>query len=178
MQLRYDARADRLLWQIRSRQGELFAVWLTRRLALRLWPHFERMVTQASMPQVNAASATLVPQARELMAEIARQRPLPAADFQAPFDAAALARPLGPEPLLPDTLDLTPTPKAPGQGLSIHIKEAGGRSLRLQLGHDLATALMRMLEQALQSSDWLPPPSPATSLGAGSSETDKAPLAS
>lgn len=179
MQLRYDPRADRLLWQIRTRAGELFAVWLTRRLALRLWPHFERIVTQASMPKPHRGDATVVPEAQALISELARQRPLPSTDFQAPFDEVAVSRPLGSEPLLPDTLDLTPSPQAPGRGLTIRIREHAGRSLQLQLGDDMATALMRLMEQALQSSEWLrSPASTETRPSSDAALATKPPLAS
>jgi len=179
MQLRYDPRADRLLWQIRTRAGELYAVWLTRRLALRLWPPFERMVTQAAMPQAHSGRATVVPEAQAMISEFARQRPLPATDFQAPFDEVAVSRPLGTEPLLPDTLDLTPSPQAPGRGLTIRVREHAGRSLQLQLGDDMATALMRLMEQALQSSDWLAAPAQTEARPSGGMGlADKPPLAS
>jgi hypothetical protein len=179
MQLRYDPRADRLLWQIRTRAGELFAVWLTRRLALRMWPPFERIVTQAVMPRAQQGHSTVVPEAQAMMSELARQRPLPSTDFQAPFDEAAVTRPLGSEPLLPDTLDLTPTPQLPGRGLSIRIREHAGRSLQLQLGDDMATALMRLMEQSLQSSDWLLAPVPSEARpGVAAGLSDKPPLAS
>ncbi len=38
MQVLYDPQADRLRWQLRTFGGELFAVWLTRRTMLELWP--------------------------------------------------------------------------------------------------------------------------------------------
>ena len=49
MQVRYEPTADRVLWQVRTAGGELFAVWLTRRMLRQLWPHLQRLVTQASV---------------------------------------------------------------------------------------------------------------------------------
>lgn len=151
MQIKYDALADRLLWQVRTHTGELYAVWLTRRMVGRLWPPFLSLVTRGGVAKV-APNATPVPEARAMLEQAARERPLPAADFKAPFEREAASRPLGPEPLLPTTIDLTADPQ--GHGFSMNLREDGGRSLRMHLGADLATALMRLLQQALKTADW------------------------
>jgi hypothetical protein len=46
IQVKYDALADRLLLQIRTREEVLFPIWLTRRMVMRLWPHFRIMVSR------------------------------------------------------------------------------------------------------------------------------------
>ena len=155
MQLTYDARADRLSWQIRTRDGAMYGVWLTRRMVARLWPPMQKLVLQAAAPQI-APGSIAVPEAREMMAEAARQRPLPTADFSAAFDPTPVSRPLGPEPLLPDAIDLTPVAGVGGAAGALHVRvrELGGRSLELQLGDDLATALLRLMEAAIGTSAW------------------------
>lgn len=159
MQLSYDARADRLLWKLRTRAGDIYAVWLTRRLALRLWAPFQNLVGQASVQTV-AAQPTLTPAAREMLVDAARQRPLPSADFKSPFDPQPVSQPLGPEPLLPDLIDLVPV--AQPKGIHIKIRETGGRGLEMHLTADLATALLRLVEQALGASEWLSVPAAPT----------------
>ena len=160
MQVRYDPNADRVLWQLRTFGGELFAVWLTRRMLQRLWPPFQAMVTQASIAQV-APGATVLPEAREMLAAAARERALPAADFDQPFDATPAAQPLGSEPLLVTAIDLTPG--SPGTGLAMRVREGSGRSLELRLSDDLATALVRLLDKALAAADWgIGPPASAS----------------
>ena len=158
MQLVYDAREDRLVWKLRTRAGEIYTVWLTRRMVLRLWGPFLRIVGQAGVPTL-APQALLTPAAQAMLADAARQRPLPSADFSAPFDPQAVREPLGPQPLLADVIDLVPQ-TAP-RGLQIKLREAGGRALELQLTADLATALLRLLEQALEVSEWLRTPATA-----------------
>ena len=167
MQVRYDARADRVLWQLRTTEGQLFAAWLTRRLLRQLWPPLQRLVAEAGVAQVVARSTpagtpppTVLPEAREMLAQVARERPLPGADFRQPFDNRPAEQPLGAEPLLPSHADLGPG--ANGHGLQLRLREPGGRQIGLQLTDDLSTALMRLLEQALRESDWglLPPPAP------------------
>jgi hypothetical protein len=159
MQVVYEPRADRLLWQIRTRDGALYAVWLTRRLMMRLWPPFQGLVADAALAQVQTAGAVAVPEARAMMAEVARHKPLPGANFQAPFDSRPTSRPLGAEPLLPDHVELTPQPAPSAQktrALVIRIREHEGRSLDMQLNEDLSTALMRLMENALAAAEWWP----------------------
>ena len=151
MQVRYQPGPDRVLLQVRTSASELFAVWLTRRMVRLLWPPLHKLVTQAGVAQV-APNATVLPEAQAMMAQAARERPLPTARFNEPFETKAAAQPLGPEPLLPEAIDLGPG--AAGKGLQLQVRETGGRRLALQLNDDLATALMRLLEQALKEADW------------------------
>ena len=151
MQVRYQPAADRVLWQVRTQTGELFAVWLTRRMLKQLWPPLAQLVTRAGVAQM-APNATVLPEAQAMMAEVARARPLANANFTTPFDPKPAAQPLGPEPLLPTAVDLGPG--ANGKGLRISAREPGGRHMSLQLSDDLATALLRLLEQALLEADW------------------------
>ena len=116
-----------------------------------LWPHLQRLVTDASVQRL-APNATALPEARAMLAHAARSRSLPNTDFATPFDAKATALPLGALPLLPLAIDLGPGPE--GKGLALAAREADGRSLRLTLSDDLATGLMRLLEQALVATDW------------------------
>ncbi len=171
MQVRYDPAADRVLWQVRTASGELYALWLTRRMLRKLWPPLHRLVTQAGISQV-APHAVVLPEAQAMMAQAARERPLPQADFSKPFDATPAAMPQGPEPLLPTEIDLGPGPT--GAGLALAAREPGGRRLALQLTADLATGLQRLLEQALVDADW--GFGPAAALAAEASDTpDSAP---
>jgi hypothetical protein len=173
MQVRYEPTADRVLWQLRTATGELFAVWLTRRMLRQLWPHLDRLVTQASVLRL-APHATVLPEARDMLAQAARSRHLPNTDFATPFDAKATALPLGALPLLPVAIDLGPGPD--GRGLALAAREPDGRNIRLALSDDLATGLVRLLEQALRQTDWgiLAPGSASDQAAKATSETDTA----
>lgn len=152
MQLRYQPAADRLLWQLRTSDGQLYAVWLTRRMVRLVWSPMANLVTNAGLRQ-EMPHASVVPEAQAMLAEAMRTRPLPGASFDQPFDTTVAARPLGPEPLLPEAVDLGPGPG--GQGLKLQLREApGGRSITVQLTADLATALQRLVTQALAAADW------------------------
>lgn len=174
MQLRYQPAADRLLWQLRTNDGQLYAVWLTRRMVRLLWPPMTRLVTSAGLRQ-EMPHASVVPEAQAMLAEAMRARPLPGASFDQPFDTRAAARPLGPEPLLPEAVDLGPGPG--GQGLKLQLREAtGGRSITVQLTADLATALQRLLEQALAAADWGLQPSPPETGAVGPADNPRPPV--
>jgi hypothetical protein len=151
MQVRYDASADRILWQVRTRGGELFGAWLTRRMLLQWWPRFQDLVGQTSLPHtVNAAA--VVPEAREMLTQVARERPLPNADFKAPFNTEPAAQPMGAEPMLPTAIEMGLA--STGHNLLLRLRDAQSRSLSLQLTPDLSAALMRLIAQALTEAHW------------------------
>lgn len=161
--LHYVPEADRLLLRVNTSDGQQFAVWLTRRLCLRLWPHLASMVTQLGVAQEVAKAsphATVLPEAKEMLADAARQRALRSTDFSKPFEAKAAAQPLGPEPLLATAVQLSPS--TPGQ-LRLVISDAQQRKLQLQLTEQLATAVRELMQKALASADWgvLPAATPA-----------------
>jgi len=150
IQARYEPVADRLLLQVRTRQEQLFAIWLTRRMVMRLWPHLRQAVVQLVMDR-SAPSALAVPEARDMLADAARERALEKADFKTPFDASAAHHALGPEPMLPVAIDLG----RDAQGaLVLSVRDMQGRQLSLNLGEDLANGLMKLVESALARADW------------------------
>jgi hypothetical protein len=122
-----------------------------------MWPHLTRLVTQAELAQ-ELPHAHVVPEAQPMLAQAMRDRPLRGASFDQPFEQQAATRPQGDAPLLPEAVDLGPGQD--GHGLRLQLREstdpndATGRRLAVQLNADLATALRRLLEQALAAADW------------------------
>jgi hypothetical protein len=159
IQVRYDALADRLLLQVRTQQGQVYAGWLTRRLALRLHVPLQRAVARHSVVQVSP-HALPVPEARAMLEQAALQRPLPGAQFDKPFEAEGSAYPLGRDPLLPAAAQLTP--RSDG-GLSLVLQEDRGRRMELVLAADLASALLRLMDAAIKASEWTLPGVPDAS---------------
>ena len=157
IQLRYEPLADRLLLQVRTRQAEVYAAWLTRRMAARLVVPFRDAVTRLAV-QKAVPEALPVPEAKPMLEQAARDRPLPGTDFQQAFVADDASHPLGSEPLLPAELDLRGT--ADG-GLVLALRERKGRRIEVALTADLATGLLRLLDKALQTADWALPEAPA-----------------
>jgi hypothetical protein len=164
IQLRYDPLADRLLLSVRSHAAELYTAWLTRRMVARLVPPFRRAVGRLALPR--SSGALPVPEAQAMLEQVARERPLKDADFSQPFEGTQDATwPLGRDPLLPTEIDVR---APPGGGLVVTLREARGRRIELVLNDDLATALMRLLDQGLAQADWaLPVADPAPALADG-----------
>jgi hypothetical protein len=168
----YDAEADRLLLRVRSSDDNVFALWLTRRLCLRLWPHLSAMVqrvgTERAVAQA-APRATPTPEAAAMLAASARERTLEKADFSQPFQAVAAQQPLGPEPLLAHTVQLTPRD---GGSLHLAIRDARQRSVELVLETAMATAVHELMAAALRKAEWgLAPDAPAAAAASPEART-------
>lgn len=157
IQLRYDPVADRLLLSVRTHAAELYTAWLTRRMVAKLNDPFRRAVARLALPR---SAALPVPEAQAMLEQVARERPLKDANFDQPFEGTQDAtHPLGRDPLLPAEIDVRAPPTG---GLVIALRETRGRRIELALNDDLATALMRLLDQALKLADWsLPVAAPA-----------------
>ena len=150
----YHAQADRLLLRVRSSDDAVFAVWLTRRLCLRLWPLLSSVVVRASAAQALAQAApqaVATPEATAMLAEATRERVLRQADFSQPFQERCAHAPLGAEPLLAHTVQLTP--RAEGH-LQLAISDAQQRQVQLELDASLAAAVRELVIAALRQADW------------------------
>lgn len=158
IQLRYDADADRLLLQVRDAQAQVYASWLTRRMMAQLHGPLRDTLARQAMA-LSSPTALPVPEARQMLEEVALQRPLPGTQFDQPFASDGASHPLGAEPLLPGVVQFTPLAQG---GLSLALQEAAGRRLELVLAADLATALLRLLDAALRAAEWDLPASPRT----------------
>ena len=153
--VQYDVDADRLLLRVRTADEQLFAVWLTRRLCLRLWPHLESLVQRVGAAQALAQAAPLAvatPQASAMLADTARERTLAQADFSQRFEVAPTAQhPLVTQPMLAHTLQMTPL--AQGR-LQVAIRDAQQRSVQLELDASMAIAVRELMVTALRQADW------------------------
>ncbi len=168
----YDRNADRLLLRVSTRAGELYALWLTRRLMRRLWPHLAQHVARAQAAAVSP-QAVVLPEARAMAAEVVREASLRQADFRTPFDAAPKHQPLGPEPMLVVQVQLT---LLGDRQLKLAFADPSGRELTLQLAPQLATGVSELVQQALAQTDWdLGDLTPAATAGTAPPDADTAP---
>ena len=148
--LAYQADQDRLLLRVRTHDEEIFELWLTRRMMMRLWQPLMNTVTTASLNTVSR-SATIMPEARDMMTQTLRESAHQKADFDSPFDGNARVRPLGDQPMLVAAVDLKHL--SSGQ-VEVVLRDATGRSLCLSLSPDLLNNLVSLLEKALIQSEW------------------------
>jgi hypothetical protein len=91
------------------------------------------------------------PEAVAMLAEATRTQTMQQADFSQPFQATAAHAPLGVEPLLAHTVQMTPRPQ--GQ-LRLAISDAQQRRVQLDLDASLATAVRELALAALRQADW------------------------
>jgi hypothetical protein len=146
----YQADHDRLLLRVRTRDEQLFELWLTRRLMLRLWQPLQNTAA-ASALGVASKGSTILPEARDMMTQALRDQAKQSADFASPFDDQSSERPLGEHPMLVAAVDL----KHDGQGqVGVSLRDAQGRNLSVNLTHDLLHNLLTLVEQALAQSEW------------------------
>jgi hypothetical protein len=152
--LQYQPEADRLLLRVNANDGQQFAIWLTRRLSARLWPHLAGMVTRIGIAQeVSTATpdAIVMPEAQAMLAQNARERALRDADFKTPFDDRPGEQPLGPEPILAVEVQLTPLAD---HRLRLVIADRDKRQVQLQLTETLAMAVKELMAKAMLKADW------------------------
>ena len=150
LQVLYDSTADRLLLHLRTGAAEVYSVWLTRRMLQRLYAPFRSAVTATSVAQTTPR-ALPVPEARQMLEQAALERPLANADFGKPFVSNDASYPLGPEPLLPDTVDLRP---GAGGQITLAFREPRGRRIEVALSTELSIALLRLVDSALATAQW------------------------
>lgn len=159
----YQADQDRLLLRVRTRNDQLFELWLTRRLMVRLWQPLQSTAGAVAIGSVSS-SATVLPEAREMMTQTMRERSNQSADFRSPFEETARERPLGEEPMLVAAIDIK---RQPDRQVEVVWRDAAQRQLSMNLSPDLLNNLLTLLEKALQKSEWgVVPAAPAPAAAA------------
>jgi len=155
LSLTHDAQQDRLLLRINTTAREELRVWLTRRLALGLQPHLERLGLEAMAPTSAVDTPVANEQGRQMMAEFKQQENLSKADFSTPY-AEADSLPLGPDPLL--ITDIQMSPQSDGT-VSLAFQEKLGdpphRGFQARVKPDLIVGLQHLLRDAIHKADWL-----------------------
>lgn len=163
LSVRYHVDQDRILVTINTSGGEEVQMWLTRRIALGLWPLVNRVVIDHfAIPQDARTDgfvdlAAMGPKTREMLADLRRQEAVQATDFDTPYQPPSIPnRPLGEIPLLVTEVNLTP--KTDGQ-LQMNFRElltepASSRGFQLDMPSDLVFGLIQLLKHALEQSRW------------------------
>jgi hypothetical protein len=153
--LHYRPEADRLLLRVNVSDGAQMAVWFTRRLCLRLWPHLNSLITRIGVAKeshrATLKDAIVTPEAQAMLAQSARERALRDADFKTPFSERAETHPLGTEPMVAVEVQLTPLSDG---HLRLVIIDADKRNLQLHLTETMATAVKELMVKALRQADW------------------------
>lgn len=170
----YAGEQDRLLLRINSQSGEEFRIWLTRRLTLQLLPVLDKSSQnqlQSQLPPPDP-SAPLPEQRQQILQNFQKEAAAYQGDFQTPYKDQPAVLPLGEEPLLVTELNLTPQPDGKLHMALLERLAQRKRDMQLVMDASLTQGLLRLLHQALKTSDWLQvpnvqllPPHAATLLG-------------
>ena len=174
----YVEEQDRILMRINTSQGEELRFWLTRRIALKLWPALSQVVADhvlrhGPLTQSGALPVAGLDQAaRHEVAEFSKAEALQQSDFKTPFKSAAQTLPLGEQPLLLTEIRLS---SQEGGQLQLQLAEqlahgAPPRSCQMNLSTHLVHGLMHLLEKSLRRSEWLGAQDAASSSEASASD--------
>ena len=167
--IRYRQDHDRILVDINTGAGEEVKVWLTRRMALRLWPLLNRVVIDHfAIPQDVKTDgyvdlAAMDTRTKTLLAAFKRDEAIQKSDFSTPYRTGANQHPLGHSPLLVTEVSLTPH----GNGqLQLNFQEqldapASNRGFQMDLSSELVFAVIKLLGHALGDAHWGIHPQPA-----------------
>ena len=162
LSIHYHDEQDRILFRINSSTGEEIHLWLTRRMAMRLWPLINQVANDHLAIPVGARTdgsvdlTALSPHSRAVLAHARQEEAVQNADFRTPYQDTSTRRPLGDAPLLVTEVNLTPKPEGVMQ---MHFREqleddATTRGFQLELQADLVFAVIRLLGKALEQSQW------------------------
>jgi hypothetical protein len=162
----YVQEQDRLLIRINGKEGGELRAWLTRRLALALLP----VLSQTSTEQISKIAATVATSALpadsaadprgQLLAAFQTEAALRSGDFETPYQTPAEAPDAaadGPEPMLLTELKVTLL----GNGqlrLQLFEKLPGRetvRTVQVMMDPQLSNALLQLLHQSVNASQWL-----------------------
>ncbi len=160
--IRYRQDHDRILIDINTGAGTEVQVWLTRRMALRLWPLLNRVVIDHFAIPTDAKTdgyvdlAAIDSRTKAFLADFKREEAMQKADFNTPYQAGATQHPLGHAPLLVTEVNLTPF----GNGqLQLKFNEklddpASLRGFQMDLSTELVFAVIKLLGNAMEQSEW------------------------
>lgn len=173
----YAPEQDRLLIRINGREGGELRAWLTRRLALALWPVLSQtaaaQMTKLAGPAAPAAS--LDEQRDQLLDTFQKEALLRTGDFKTPYkdrQGQPANAVLGPEPLL--LTEVKVTLMGSGQVRLQMLEKLPGsdtvRNFQVMMDAQLTNGLLHLLHQSLNASQWLEPVASASLKPANSSE--------
>jgi hypothetical protein len=162
LSIHYHIEQDRILIRVNSSAGDEVHMWLTRRMALRLWPLINQVVVDHFAVPTNAHAdgavdlSAIGPQTRAVLADARREEAVQNADFSTPYRDTATNHPLGYTPLLVTEVNLTP--KADGV-MHMNFRELledppSTRSFQLDLQADMVFVVLQLLGKALAQAEW------------------------
>lgn len=150
----YHVDHDRILVLINTLAGVELRVWLTRRLVVNFLPHLNRLVIELEAGILQLGSHDDL--SKKVVAEFKKQESVTRSDFKTPFTTQASSYPVGQEPLLVTSIQLTPDGKG---ALRIGFEEKmldqpAPRGFNTTMASTLLHGFTHLLESAIQVSEW------------------------
>ena len=144
--IEFNAEQDRLLMRLGADDRSEVLLWLTRRCVKLLWPQLVKLAE--SVPGI---ATQPMPEARQALLDMERERALANADFSKPYDATDRARPLGSEPLLVARMNSGRNPEGK-HVLGLLPRE--GQGLNLAMDDTLLHGVCKLLQDAVDKAEW------------------------
>jgi hypothetical protein len=143
----YVSEQDRLMMQLATNDGNEVRMWLTRRFVKLFWPLLIKLAEEAS-PRIRTQAD---PEARLALLNLEHEEAMSRADFSKPYDDTLRAMPLGAEPLLLARIQTGHDPN--GQPV-VALHPVAGQGVTLTFDSVLLHSVCRLLQAAVQKSDW------------------------
>ena len=137
---------DRLLMRIATDVNQEVLLWLTRRCVKLLWPALMGLAQK-----IPAIATQAHPDARSALLGMRHEEAVRKSDFSKPYDAAALERPLGQEPLLVARIQ---TRREESGQLVLTLMPLEGQGINVALDEALLHSLSKLLQNVVKGADW------------------------
>jgi hypothetical protein len=137
---------DRLLMRIASGERSEILLWLTRRCVKLLWPLLVKMAE--SVPHI---AQQVLPEARQALLGMEREKALSKANFSRNYDAAGRERPLGAEPLLVARINTGRNES--GKHVLVMLPQ-DGQGVTLAIDDTLLHGLCKLLQDVVGKAEW------------------------
>jgi hypothetical protein len=146
IKIEFNAEQDRLLMRLASGDRSEVLLWLTRRCVKLLWPLLVKMAESAP-----AIALQPVPEARQALLDMERERALANADFSSPYKEAGREPLLGTEPVLVARLHTERNDR--GQNV-LALLPLEGQGVNLALNDTLLHGVCKLLQDAVEAAGW------------------------
>ncbi|MFP4350509.1 MAG: hypothetical protein ACLFQY_19630 [Desulfococcaceae bacterium] len=146
MNARYNAEADRILFRLNTREGQVFVFDLTRRFVRALWPVLTDLL-KTDFQQREPGKDHVA----DAMLEFEQEENLEKADFHTPFEADDPVFPLGNVPLL---LSRIAVKKRPGGGRILSLLPGKGPGIELPVHPRFIHTFRKLIRDLAYRARW------------------------
>jgi predicted DNA binding CopG/RHH family protein len=162
LSVNYVAEQDRILTRINTTQEEELRLWFTRKLMAGLMPLMRKTVADiiAKSETIRSPQTTSLitadAQTKQLLADFKKDETIKKSNFATPFKEAAVTLPLGAEPLLVTTINLSGLTDGKLQMVFTEKVSATDkpRGFQVALDQSLVHGFMHLLDLAIAKSQW------------------------